>query len=36
MGEGIESLYEEGITAIFGILDQSSDLKTALQNGPKI
>ncbi|VTX88585.1 glycerate kinase family protein [Acinetobacter ursingii] len=35
MGEGIESLYKEGITAIFGILDQSSDLKTALQNGPK-
>ncbi|WP_111891911.1 glycerate kinase [Acinetobacter sp. MB5] len=33
VGEGIESLYEEGFTAIFGILDRCCDLNTACQQG---
>ena len=33
IGHGIEELYQEGITAIFGILDRSCDLETACQNG---
>ncbi|MBJ9985388.1 glycerate kinase [Acinetobacter sp. S40] len=35
LGKGIETLYQEGITAIFGILNQCSDLETALENGSK-
>ncbi|MPW43967.1 glycerate kinase [Acinetobacter guerrae] len=35
IGEGIDTLYQEGITAVFGILDRSCDLETALQNGAK-
>lgn len=33
VGEGLDSLYEEGITAIFGILDKCCDLETAYKNG---
>lgn len=33
IGKDIDSLYEEGMTAIFGILDQSCDLETACKNG---
>lgn len=35
VGEGIEELYDEGFTAIFGIVDGACDLKTALKNGEK-
>ncbi len=35
VGDGIDELYHDGITAIFGILDQNSDLETALKNGSK-
>lgn len=35
LGKGIDTLYQEGFTAIFGILDSACDLKTALKNGPK-
>ncbi|NNH78197.1 glycerate kinase [Acinetobacter sp. ANC 5380] len=35
IGEGIEELYEEGFTAIFGIVDGICDLPTALENGEK-
>ena len=34
LGEGIESLYSEGFTAIFGIIPGACDLSTALKNGP--
>ena len=34
LGEGIDQLYHCGITAIFGILGQTGELKTALKNGP--
>lgn len=34
LGEGIESLYSEGFTAIFGIIPGACDLPTALKNGP--
>lgn len=34
LGDGIEQLYDCGFTAIFGILGQPCDLKTALTNGP--
>ncbi len=33
IGEGIEELYPEGFTAIFGILDQTCALESALKNG---
>ena len=33
VGEGIEELYTEGFTAIFGIVDGVCDLPTALKNG---
>ncbi|AXQ21129.1 glycerate kinase [Acinetobacter wuhouensis] len=33
VGEGIEELYDEGFTAIFGIVDGACDLQTALKNG---
>ncbi len=33
VGEGIAELYEEGFTAIFGIVDGACDLPTALKNG---
>lgn len=33
VGEGIEELYDEGFTAIFGIVDGVCDLQTALKNG---
>ena len=35
VGEGIEELYAEGFTAIFGIVDGACDLPTALKNGEK-
>ena len=35
VGEGIEELYDEGFTAIFGIVDSACDLQTALQNGER-
>ncbi|AXY55701.1 glycerate kinase [Acinetobacter chinensis] len=35
VGEGIEELYDEGFTAIFGIVDGACDLQTALKNGEK-
>lgn len=35
IGEGIEELYAEGFTAIFGIVDGACDLQTALKNGEK-
>ncbi|WP_411163288.1 glycerate kinase [Lactobacillus johnsonii] len=34
LGEGIDSLYSEGFTAIFGIIPEACDLPTALKNGP--
>lgn len=34
LGEGIDSLYVEGFTAIFGIIPGACDLSTALKNGP--
>lgn len=34
LGEGIDSLYSEGFTAIFGIIPRACDLSTALKNGP--
>ncbi|MHA3079825.1 glycerate kinase [Acinetobacter sp. ANC 5502] len=33
VGEGIDELYDEGFTAIFGILDRCCDLTTACQHG---
>ncbi|HGV8440798.1 TPA: glycerate kinase [Enterococcus faecium] len=33
IGEQVEALYEEGMTAIFGILDQANSLKLALEAG---
>ncbi|MCJ8161012.1 glycerate kinase family protein [Acinetobacter zhairhuonensis] len=33
IGEGIEELYKEGFTAIFGIVDEACDLQTALKHG---
>ena len=35
IGEGIEELYDEGFSAIFGIVDGACDLQTALKNGQK-
>ena len=35
VGEGIEELYDEGFTAIFGIVDGACDLPIALKNGEK-
>ena len=35
IGEGIEELYDEGFTAIFGIVEGACDLQTALRNGEK-
>ena len=35
VGEGIEELYDEGFTAILGIVDGACDLPTALKNGEK-
>ena len=35
IGEDIEELYDEGFTAIFGIVDGICDLPTALENGEK-
>lgn len=35
VGQGIEELYDEGFTAIFGIVDGACDLLTALKNGEK-
>ena len=34
LGEGIDSLYSEGFTSIFGIIPGACDLSTALKNGP--
>lgn len=34
LGEGIDSLYSEGFTTIFGIIPGACDLSTALKNGP--
>lgn len=33
VGKDVDSLYEEGITAIFGILDKAQSLEEALENG---
>ncbi len=33
VGQGIEELYTEGFTAIFGIVDGACDLQTALKQG---
>ena len=35
VGKVIEELYDEGFTAIFGIVDGACDLQTALKNGEK-
>ncbi|RZG73477.1 glycerate kinase [Acinetobacter sp. WCHAc060033] len=35
VGESFEELYDEGFTAIFGIVDGASDLQTALKNGER-
>lgn len=35
VGDGIESLYAQGFTAIFGILDKAGDLQQALADGEK-
>ena len=35
VGQGIEELYDEGFTAIFGIVDGVCDVPTALKNGEK-
>ncbi|RZG78029.1 glycerate kinase [Acinetobacter sp. WCHAc060025] len=35
VGESIEELYDEGFTAILGIVDGACDLQTALKNGEK-
>ena len=35
IGQGIEELYTEGFTAIFGIVDGVCDLQTALKNGER-
>lgn len=35
IGEGIDELYDEGFSAIFGIVDGACDLQTALKNGQK-
>lgn len=35
VGKGIEELYDEGFTAIFGIVDGACDLQSALKNGEK-
>ena len=35
VGEGIEELYAEGFSAIFGIVDGACDLQTALKNGER-
>ncbi|WP_296277275.1 glycerate kinase [uncultured Acinetobacter sp.] len=35
IGQGIEELYAEGFTAIFGIVDGACDLQTALKNGKR-
>jgi glycerate kinase len=35
VGEGIEELYAEGFTAIFGIVDRACDLQAALENAEK-
>lgn len=34
LGKGIEQLYDEGFTAIFGILDKAEDIHQALKDGP--
>ncbi len=35
LGKGIDTLYECGFTAIFGILPGACDLQTALKDGPQ-
>lgn len=35
IGSGIDELYEHGITAIFGILDKSTDIDNACKDGKK-
>lgn len=35
VGKGIEELYDEGFTVIFGIVDGACDLQSALKNGEK-
>lgn len=35
IGEGMEALYQEGFTAIFGIVEGVCDLQAALKNGEK-
>lgn len=35
IGEGIDELYDEGFSAIFGIVDGTCDLRAALKNGQK-
>lgn len=35
LGQGIDQLYKEGFTAIFGILDKAENINQALKDGPK-
>lgn len=35
LGKGIDTLYDAGFTAIFGILPKACDLQAALKDGPK-
>lgn len=35
LGKGIDQLYDEGFTAIFGILGKAEDITQALKDGPK-
>lgn len=35
LGKGIDQLYDEGFTAIFGILDKAENIAQALEDGPK-
>lgn len=35
VGDGVESLYQEGIDTIFGIIPQASSIEELLRNGPQ-
>ncbi|WP_297951434.1 glycerate kinase [uncultured Lactobacillus sp.] len=35
LGQGIDQLYDEGFTAIFGILAKTEDIEQALKDGPE-
>ncbi|MCT7688671.1 MAG: glycerate kinase, partial [Lactobacillus crispatus] len=34
LDQGIDQLYDEGFTAIFGILAKAEDIEQALKDGP--